>query len=334
MAWTRVVVVSTPGTRIYVRSGVVYAKPPGEDNEPVPITYDTELVLLATGAVSISGRALRRLAELGIRVLLLGQRGHVVAEYRPIDRVNKTIDSRLAQYRAKIEGWGLGYAAEMVIAKIINQARVMRYLSKSRREPWIRKEAYRVEDEAIKLANEVEEGNVSPELIRGYEARAAKKYWQVIASLLPQDYGFTGRNPLGEDPVNKAINYAYAILYGIVYDALIVAGLDPYAGLLHSDRSGKPSLVFDYSDTFKPVAVDKALFTSIDTDMFLLYQGALTYTARRKLSSRIIEAIYATSVSDASGKKRTIRDHIYSYAWSLAKSLRERKAYGAFRARL
>ena len=332
MSWERVVIVSTPGTRIYVRNGVVYAKAP--ENDPVPITHDTELVVLATGATSISGRALRRLAELGVRVLVLGHRGHVVAEQRPVDRVNKTVETRLAQYRAKIEGWGLGYAAEMVISKILNQARLLRYIAKSRREPWLRNESYRVEEEATKLHKAITSGSLDAETIRLHESRAARKYWQALAALLPGDLGFTGRDPMGDDGVNKALNYGYAILYAITYDALIVAGLDPYAGLLHTDRSGKPSLVYDYSDTYKPVTIDKALFTNIDTECFTLYQGALTYQARRKIAQRATTSLYNTTIQDSTGKKRTLRDHIYAYAWSLAKAIRNKTAYKAFTARL
>ena len=326
----RLVVVSTPGTRIYVRGGVVYAKPP--DSEAVTLTYDTELVILATGAVSISGRALRRLAELGVRLLVLGHRGHVVAEHRPVDRVNRTVESRLAQYRAKLEGRALLYAAEMVYSKIINQSRLLRYISKSRREPWIRDEAYRVEDYAAELRGLIEEGaQLTPELLRSVESRAARRYWQALAALLPQDYGFTGRNPQGDDPVNMAISYGYAILYGVAHDALIVAGLDPYAGFLHADRSGKPSLVYDYSDTFKPVAVDKALFVSTDPEFFDSYHGVLSYNARRKIAVRVVENL-ATPVTSREKGRKPLRDHIYAYAWSLAKALREGSRYDAFKA--
>ena len=323
-----VLVVSTPGTRIFTRGGVVYAESK-DSGKPVPITHDTELVILATGATSVSGRALRRLAELGVRVLVLGQRGHVVAELRPIDRVNRTVETRMAQYRAKVEGWALGYAAEMVRAKIVNQARVVRYIGKSRREPWMRDEAYRVEEEALKLKEAVERGGVSADEVRGYEARAAKKYWQVMASLLPQDYGFTGRDPRGQDPVNMALSYGYAILYGVAHDALVVAGFDPYAGFLHVDRSGRLSLVYDYSDTFKPVAVDKALFLNLDPEVFDAYKGSLSYNARRKIAERVTRTLISP-IKDYEYKRRPLRDHVYAYAWSLAKAVREKQPYRGF----
>jgi len=322
-----VVVVSSPGSRIYVRSGVVYVKP--REGEETPITFDVELVLLATGAVSVSGRALRRLSELGVRLLVLGHRGHVVAELRPLDRVNRTVETRLAQFRAKLEGWGLGYAAEMVRAKIVNQARLLRYLARSRREPWLRDEAYGVEDEALALEKAMRGGGLTAERVRLYESRAARKYWQALAALLPGDYGFTGRVPQGSDPVNMAISYGYAILYGVVHDALVVAGFDPYAGFLHVDRSGRPSLVFDYSDMFKPVAVDRAIFIQTEERLFDTYQGSLSYEARRAIAERVVRTL-ASPIRDRSGQRKPLRDHVYGYAWSLAKAVRGRGPYEGF----
>jgi len=39
--------------------------------------------------------------------------------------------------------------------------------------------------------------------------------------------------------------------------ALSVAGLEPYAGFLHTDRSGRPSLVFDLIEEFRQPVVDR-----------------------------------------------------------------------------
>ena len=321
-----VLVVSTPGARIYTRQGVVYVKP--LEGDPVPVTQDTDLVVIAAGASSVSGRALRRLAELGVRVLVLGHRGHVVAEMRPLDRHNRSVEARLAQYEAKLRGRGAELAAEMVRAKIVNQARLLRYLAKSRREPWLRDASYEVESFADRLRG----ADPEPDTVRAIEARAAHAYWQALAALLPARLGFTGRSPRGGDPVNMALSYGYAILYGIAHDALILAGLDPYAGFLHTDRSGKPSLVYDYSDTYKPAAVDRALFLNTDPGLFETTHGSLTYQARRAIATRVLKALTTPLRDRKEYRRRQLREHIHSYAWSLAAALREKKPYQAFEA--
>ena len=39
--------------------------------------------------------------------------------------------------------------------------------------------------------------------------------------------------------------------------ALTAAGLEPYAGFLHTDRSGRPSLVFDLIEEFRQPIGDR-----------------------------------------------------------------------------
>ena len=322
---------ATPGARIGVRRGAVYVLTPDGGREPV--TPETELVVLAAGSVSVSGRALRRLAEMGVRLLVLGQRGQVVAELRPVDRVNRTVESRIAQYRAKVEGRALLYAARMVEAKIVNQARLLRYLAKSRREEWVREESYRVEEYAHRVRERLEGGGVTADALRNLEAQAARRYWGVIAALLPGDLGFHGRDPRGGDPFNAALSYGYAILYGVCHDALTVAGLDPYAGFLHADRSGRESLVYDYSDPFKPVAVDYPLVARFHPSLAETVHGSLSYQARREIARRVLENL-ARPYTDSAGRRRRLRDHIYAYAWGLASSLREGRDWEAFKVRM
>src|SRR5881409_3033564 len=78
------------------------------------------------------------------------------------------------------------------------------------------------------------------------EGRAAQGYWSQIASIIPAELAWPGRETRGAtDPFNAALNYGYGILYGQVEQALTLAGLDPYGGFLHADRPGKRSLVLD-----------------------------------------------------------------------------------------
>ena len=39
------------------------------------------------------------------------------------------------------------------------------------------------------------------------------------------------------------------------------AGLEPFAGFLHVDRSGKPSLVLDLMEEFRQPVVDRAILS-------------------------------------------------------------------------
>lgn len=56
---------------------------------------------------------------------------------------------------------------------------------------------------------------------------------------------------------NISLNYGYAILENFIYKSIINAGLDPYMGVLHSIRSGKPSLVLDIMEEYRSFIVDR-----------------------------------------------------------------------------
>ena len=58
-------------------------------------------------------------------------------------------------------------------------------------------------------------------------------------------HAFPGRKPRERDEFNSALNYGYGILYDEVERACFYVGLDPYMGLYHTERYGKPSLVLD-----------------------------------------------------------------------------------------
>ncbi|MEM1983571.1 MAG: CRISPR-associated endonuclease Cas1, partial [Sulfolobales archaeon] len=93
------------------------------------------------------------------------------------------------------------------------------------------------------------------------EAHGARLYWSSIAYILPKEVGFSGREQDAHDQVNIALNYGYGILYTECWKALTLAGLDPYAGFLHTERSGKPVLVFDLVEMFRATAVDSVIIS-------------------------------------------------------------------------
>ena len=96
------------------------------------------------------------------------------------------------------------------------------------------------------------------------EGRAGALYWECVQRLLPAGR-FTTRNHQGAvDDVNALLNYGYGILYSQVWSALSLAGLEPFAGFLHVDRPGKPSLVLDFIEEFRQPIVDRVVFAMIN----------------------------------------------------------------------
>jgi CRISPR-associated protein Cas1 len=76
-----------------------------------------------------------------------------------------------------------------------------------------------------------------------------------LAHLIPQEFRFEGRSRRpAKDEFNAMLNYAFGVLYGKIEKALIVAGLDPYVGILHTDNYNKKSLVFDVIEKYRFMA--------------------------------------------------------------------------------
>lgn len=112
-----------------------------------------------------------------------------------------------------------------------------------------------------------------------------------MRSIIPENYGWKKREGRGaSDPINSLLNYGYGILYGQIERALVLAGLDPYAGFVHADRPGKPSLVLDIIEPFRQVAVDRPVF-GLATRNFKIDQderGRMSEATRRSFAEHIL----------------------------------------------
>ena len=126
-------------------------------------------------------------------------------------------------------------------------------------------------DEIERLENE-EIGGIRG-LIEGHEGYSAKKYFNTLGKLIPEKYEFIGRskNP-ATDMFNCMLNYGYGILYSRVEQACIIAGLDPYIGIMHTDNYNKTALVFDLIEMYRGY-MDETVFSlfskrKVKKDMF------------------------------------------------------------------
>ena len=57
---------------------------------------------------------------------------------------------------------------------------------------------------------------------------------------------------LARDPVNCLLSYAYALLTKNLTAVAIAVGFDPYLGVLHRPRFGRPALALDLAEEFRP----------------------------------------------------------------------------------
>jgi CRISPR-associated protein Cas1 len=116
--------------------------------------------------------------------------------------------------------------------------------------------------------------------LRGLEGVVARKYFQLISEMLPQEYKFEKRSTYPAlDPFNASLNYAYGILYARVESALIKSGIDPYVGVFHRDDYNRPALVFDVIEKYRVwadfVTIRLIIDKAFHSDSFISANGKM-----------------------------------------------------------
>jgi CRISPR-associated protein Cas1 len=165
----------------------------------------------------------------------------------------------------------------------------------------------------------------------GLEGYCARRYWQALAPLIPEEYGWTERSGRhAHDPINILLNYGYGILYGEVQKALIVAGLEPYAGLIHTDRPGKPSLTCDLIEEFRAPIVDRTVIGLAARRFTVAFRpdGRLENECRRAFAEHILSRMKAQG--SYAKKKYELRSIIQMQARRLAAAFRGDQMYEAY----
>jgi CRISPR-associated protein Cas1 len=305
-----------------------------------------ETVVIANQGVSLSAEAVRECTERGIPIFFISGTGTAYASLYSAG-LTGTVATRRAQLEAFHDPRGLGLVLAFGMGKMQNQSNLLKYMAKYRKEtdPPLFEELrlcatevldHLVEMERIREYPEYQAGTATVNDLRsellGLEGRAAQRYWRAVKLILPEKYAFPGRTGRGAaDPVNAALNYGYGILYGQIERTLVLAGLDPFAGFLHVDRPGKPSLTLDFIEEFRAVVVDRTVFGLANKNVPFEQDEnkMLTKETRRMLVDKINERLD----SDASyeGKHHPIRAVIQMQARHLATFLRgERPSYEAF----
>jgi CRISPR-associated protein Cas1 len=90
--------------------------------------------------------------------------------------------------------------------------------------------------------------------LRGLEGMAAALYFgQFGKLLLGSELTFHARSRRPpRDPVNACLSFGYALLGTVAETEVLRAGLDPMIGFLHQPLHGRPSLMLDLIEEFRP----------------------------------------------------------------------------------
>ena len=156
------------------------------------------------------------------------------------------------------------------------------------------------------------------EELLGIEGTAGRRYFGEFNRMLkaegsPPEFDFEGRNRRPpKDPVNALLSLAYAMLAREWTVTLHAVGLDPYLGVYHQPRYGRPALALDLMEEFRPLIADSVVLTAINngevraTD-FIRRMGSVALTTEgrrrfietyeRRMSQEITHPVFGYQVS-------------------------------------
>jgi CRISP-associated protein Cas1 len=251
----------------------------------------------AYGNVQLTAQAMRTLFERDIDVFHFSYGGWLLGLTTGLPSKNAML--RIRQTMAAARGQ-LDEARRMIAGKIRN-CRVL--LRRNGGEAAARRVA-----QLAALAEQAEQAESASSLL-GIEGTAARLYFEAFPSLLtgatglpgPAFTGLRNRRP-PTDAVNCLLSFCYGLLAKEMLAACIAVGFDPYIGLYHRPRFGRPALALDLAEEFRPLLADSTVLTlinnrEISASSFLVRAGAVTLTADgRKTVIRAWERRLATEV--------------------------------------
>ena len=295
----------------------------------------TEVVVASRG-ISMSSDLVQELCQRGIRVSFLDSRGQPYAMLTS-PMLSATVQARREQLLAFYDERGLSFARAIIVGKLTNQERLLRYFGKYLKkavperfaplEPIVKTlKSHKAKVKAV-TGGCIDECR---DTLMGLEGAAGRLYWDGVRHILGPKVEFFGREHRGAtDAVNSALNYGYGMLYAQVWGAVLNAGLEPFAGFLHVDRPGKPSLVLDLVEEFRQPVVDRAVLAHVNLgEEIKLTQGMLEAETRKALVQRVMERLQATE--KYRGKRYQVRSIMQMQARRLASHVRGDGTYKAF----
>lgn len=278
---TKVLYVNTPGVGVTKKGETVVVKEQGDTLAEVRIKDLHHLAVF--GPAQLSTALIQTLCEREVPVSYFSLGGWFYGLTHGHGLTN--VFTRIRQFaRAAEPEHALPLARLFVYGKIRNQRTLLR---RNHLEPPARALL------ALKHAASAALAAPTRPTLLGIEGAAALVYFQNFAGMIkgPADeddlpgleeaparrahdaqrefaFDFKTRNRRPpRDPVNALLSLAYSLLARDCTVAALAVGFDPYVGLYHQPRFGRPALALDLMEEFRPLIADSTVLTVINNRM-------------------------------------------------------------------
>ena len=240
--------------------------------------------IVCFGYKGISPMLMGRCVEMGIHISFVSRSGRYLAGVA--GETNGSVLVRREQYRISCEeGLRLGIARNIICAKLYNS---YHFIDRTCREHPLQVDTERLREASTGIKDLLSTAKQCEDAasLRGIEGAAAERYFSVLNESVLQnkeDFCFGGRSrrpPL--DRTNALLSFVYTLLASEYRSAISSAGLDPFVGFLHADRSGRASLALDLMEELRSVVADRFVISVINNrvikpNMFTVRENGAVY---------------------------------------------------------
>ena len=291
------------GTRIGIRKGRITVTQQKEVVQEVRLIDVSQISLY--GNVQISSQAMRAMFQQQIPVCWFSYGGWFqgIAHGLP----SKHVDLRRRQVAIAAQA-GLPIAQKMVEGKIRNSRTLLRRNSRS--------DVKSVLASLKATADQVNKAETVESLL-GVEGAAARLYFSNFSTMLKNEslstFDFRGRNRRPpKDPINCLLSYGYSLLTKDLTSVALAIGFDPYLGVFHKPRFGRPALALDLAEEFRPLIADSVVINVINNGevrkngftiraqgVALTQQGRRSFIAayERRLDQEVTHPVYGYKIT-------------------------------------
>ncbi len=258
------------------------------EKKVIPINAISEIHVF--GEIDLNKRVLEFLTKNKVPVFFYNHYGYYIGSFYPREYLNSgLIILKQAEFYLKHKE-RMFLAKSFVSGAAANILKNLSYYKKSKEEyikPYI--------EEILEKSKEIDSKKDIPSLM-ALEGEIRKKYYEAFNVVLNiGDFYFdkrTKRPP--ENPLNALISFGNSLIYTTILSQIYRIHLDPRIGYLHETNQRSFSLNLDLAEIFKPIIVDRVIFSLINKNQIQLkhFEEDIDYTYLNEKGKQIFIKAY------------------------------------------
>jgi len=230
-----------------------------KEKKPIPIE-DVE-AFYAFGELDFNSDLIDFLCQNQVPIHFFNYYGYYSGSFYPREYLNSgfLLVKQVEHYTSKAKR--LEIAKEFIEAASFNILKNLNYYNSRGKNLQEFIDAVEANRAQIKDARDVQE-------LMGIEGRVRDRYYKGFEEILGGEYEFENRVKRPPDNiVNCLISFGNSMLYTTTLSELYRTQLNPTVSFLHEPGTKRFSLSLDLSEVFKPIVVDRLIFTLLNKGM-------------------------------------------------------------------